>query len=171
MTYQPGDIGFARTKGLMGRAIRWGEQWHFRGGDAFNHAFVLHHRDPISGEWIVVQAEAEGVTCRRTLAEVAPGGSFEIRRPPQPFNVAHALDWLDGEVGDHYGWLTIGCLVFDITSPDWFPAVRRANSWICSAVTAEYLRVGGWLHRYGDIYIVNPAQLAEDTKGFEVVTA
>lgn len=120
--------------------------------------------------WTVVQAEACGVTGTRptgtawnarTLAQVAPGGWVRIIRPPAAVEPSETLQFARGEVGAHYGFLTIASTGLEIFTPDWLHVpIRRPGTWICSALGAEALRYGGWYHRWPDIYAVTPAQLA-----------
>ena len=58
-----------------------------------------------------------------------------------------------------YSLGSILSIAFDIITPNWFPEVRRDNTWICSALVGEALRFGGWLHCWGSVYCVTPAQL------------
>ena len=157
MDIQPGDIGFAKTNGIMGRAIRFGEELRWHRGSIWNHAFIVDRIE--DGVVYVIQAEAAGVTSDKTLDSVAPKGVYVTMRPPQSVDVESLLAFARQEVGSHYGWLSIASAILDILTPGWFPSFRRGNSWICSAITAEALRAGGWLHRWSDIYVVTPAQL------------
>jgi hypothetical protein len=69
------------------------------------------------------------------------------------------LKFAEHQVGDHYSFLTILSIALDIATPNWFPAFRRSGTWICSALAGESLRAGGWIHDWGDVYTVTPAQL------------
>lgn len=155
--WQAGDIVFAHSTGIIGRAIRLGERLRFHKDAIWNHCAILDRSE--NGIWFVIQAEAAGVTNNKTLDSVAPYGNIAIVPPPENVNVAKLLMFARAQVGSAYGFTTIATLVFDILTPNWFPLVRRKNSWICSAVTAESLRFGGWLRNWDDIYIVTPAQL------------
>jgi len=104
----------------------------------------------------VVQAEPRGVTRDKTLASV---GEYTLVAPPAGTDTAKMLAFATAQVGKRYSFLSILSIVVDILTPNWFPAVRRADTWICSALVAESLRSGGWLHNWGDVYIVTPAQL------------
>lgn len=123
----------------------------------------------MTSTWTVIQAEACGVTGTRPdgsgwdarpLSSVAPGGWTALVRPPGGVEAARTLGFARGEVGAHYGFLTIASVGFDILTPPWlrFP-LRRPNTWICSALAAEALRFGGWYCRWPDIYQVTPAEL------------
>jgi hypothetical protein len=74
-------------------------------------------------------------------------------------DISTLLAFAYAQVGDDYSFMSIGSAIFDIASPNWFPSLRMPNTWICSALVAEALRSGGWLHEWGDIYCVTPAQL------------
>ena len=112
-----------------------------------------------NGVAYIIQAEARGVTNDKTLESVSPGGTYTLVEPPTHVDRNAMLEFARNEVGSKYGWLSILSAVFDIVTPDWLPSVRRDDSWICSAVTAEALRTGGWVYRWPDIYCVTPAQL------------
>jgi len=106
----------------------------------------------------VIQAEARGVTSVRTLAEVCPGGHYVLVKSPSKVSNARTLAFARNEVGSKYGFFTIASIVLNLLSPEWM-TFRWTNSWICSAVSAEALRFGGWLQRWPDIYQVTPQQL------------
>jgi len=158
MTPTPGTLVFAHTTGILGRAIRFGQRMRYRGTASFyNHVAIV---DRVDGEQVfVIQAEARGVTNDKTLDSVAPGGAFTLITPPPHVNVDRLLEFARGEVGSGYGWLSILSASFDIATPDWLPSIRRDGSWICSAISAEALRAGGWIRRWPDVYCVTPAQL------------
>lgn len=119
--------------------------------------------------WTVVQAEACGVTGTRptgtawnarTLAQVAPGGWVRIIRPPAAVTPSRTLQFARGEVGAHYGFLTIASTGLEIVTPDWLHVpIRRPGTWICSALGAEALRYGGWYHRWETIYEPWPSEV------------
>ena len=150
----PGDIVFAHSNGLMGRAIRFGEMLRWRKGSHWNHACVISRVDQ-DGTAYVIQAELKGVS-EATLDSV---GDYVVLEPPHGVNRNKVLAFTKMQVGSKYGILSILSIVFDIISPDWFPSLRMPNTWICSAVTGEALRYGGWLHDWNDIYCTTPSQL------------
>ena len=152
MEPRPGDIAFAHSNGVMGRVIRFGEFLRWKRGSHWNHVAVVDRI--VDGVAYVIQAEAHGVTCDKPLSSV---GDYELMR--LDIDVDKALEFARAQVGSRYGWLSIVSIAFDIITPDWAPAVRRRNTWVCSALVGETLRVGGWLTNWGDIYIVTPAQL------------
>ena len=174
---QPGDLVFAHGVGPISRAIRVAEwlqwlrhalsvlvrtgKWSPRDkGHHFNHVAIV---DEIDGDTIyVIQAEAHGVTGkgfhRRTLSEVSPGGSYEIVKAPSKTSRARILAFARAEVGSAYGFFSIASEVFNTVTPEWL-TFRWTDSWICSALAAESLRYGGWLHKWPDIYQVTPAEL------------
>lgn len=153
-----GDIGFARTKGLMGHLIRIGEYVKFRSCD-FNHTFVVVGTGQTYDAVWVVQAELRGVTLRR-LSELLPDASeIHFLAPPPEAKPLKVAEFALAQLGDPYGVLTIACIALDIITPDTFVAFRREGSWICSALSAEALRYAGWYFDFGDIYIVTPTAL------------
>jgi hypothetical protein len=176
-TILPGDLIFAHGVGAISRSIRIAEwlQWFrfalvffFRSGTwpsrdegtRFNHVAVV---DEIDGDTVyVIQAEAHGVTGkgfhRRTLDQVSPGGTYEVVQPPSTTSRVRILAFARAQVGTPYGFFTILSEVCNTVSPQWM-TFRWTNSWICSALAAESLRFGGWLHNWPDIYQVTPSEL------------
>lgn len=153
-----GDIGFARTKGFMGRLIRLGEWLKFRSCD-FNHTFVVVSTGLSYNDTWIVQAELRGVSLRR-LSEILPDASeIHIIHPPKGVDGLKVAEFALRQLGDPYGLVTILCIALDITTPDWFLEFRRNWSWICSALTGESLRYAGWLFDFKDIYTVTPTEL------------
>lgn len=152
-----GDIGFARTKGLLGRLIRLGEHLRFHRGSQFNHMFVVDRQE--DGVWYIIQATLRGVTDSARLVDVAPGGTFLTMGPPYGADRDRLLAWCRRRVGQHYGYLTIAAIALDVVTWDWVPSLRgaRKDSWICSALACEGLRFAGWDHDWPDIYSVTPA--------------
>lgn len=155
-TYQPGDLVFCHGRGFVAGAIRLAERLRFRGGDFYNHVAVLMERDGV--DWRVVQAEGRGVTSSGFLSHLAPGGKYVVVPPPAGIDRAQVLAFAQAQVGERYGFLTIASIVATLLSPK-FVNVMLPYTWICSALAAESLRAGGWLHNWGDIYQVSPAQL------------
>lgn len=159
---QVGDLVFAHSPGLMGRAIRLGERIKkpWRKGSRWNHVAIVDLIDR-DGKVYVIQAEAKGVTNHRTLEQVAPGGELQlVANNMATDDVAQMMLFARGEVGAKYGWLTILAIVVAILTPDWF-TFRRPGTWICSALVAESLRCGAAIVRWPDIYEVTPAQVWE----------
>lgn len=153
-----GDVGFARTKGIMGRLIRAGEWLKFRICD-FNHTFVVVGTGETAEDTWIVQAELRGVSLRR-LSEILPAAEeIWYVSPPKEANPLKVAEFSLRQLGAPYGLLTIGCISIDILTPDWFISFRRNGSWICSALTAESLRYAGWLADFDDIYIITPTGL------------
>ena len=160
MKPQAGDIGFARTTGIMGRLIRLGEWLSFRRGSKWNHEFVVSDKVDTDGVPFVIQATLRGVTDTARLDEVAIGGDYVLVSPPDAVDRHELLAFLKAQVGIRYGFWTILAISLDIVTWQWFPAFRgaRKQSWICSALVNEAMRFAGWLHPWIDIYTVTPAQ-------------
>ena len=150
----PGDICFAHSNGLMGRAIRFAEFLRWRKGSHWNHACVISRVDQ-DGTAYVIQAQLIGVA----EARLDSVGEYVIIEPPRGVNRNKVLAFTKAQVGSKYGILSSISIVFDIISPDWFPSLRMPRTWICSAVTGEALRYGGWLHNWDDLYCITPSQL------------
>jgi hypothetical protein len=155
---QAGDVGFAHTKGMMGKLIRLGETFRFKKWSAWNHEFVVDR--VVDGVPYIIQATLRGVTDSAPLADVAPGGRYTTMAPPDGVDRHEFLVFCRSQVGMHYSLGTILAIAIDIVTWDWFPAFRGARkpSWICSALVNEGLRYGGWLHQWRDIYSMTPAE-------------
>jgi hypothetical protein len=160
---QAGDIGFAHSNGIMARAIRLGERLRWGEKPSYwNHAFIV---DKV---WItadndvvitIIQAEPHGVTNDKLIESV---GDYILVEPQPNHSRNDILNFAREQVGSRYGFLSIVSVALDIASPNWWPAFRRRSTWICSALVAESLRYAGFLHNWGDIYTVTPAQLFKE---------
>ena len=151
-----GDIVFAHSNGLMGRAIRLGERLRWRRGSKWNHVAIVSsvHDDIV----FITQAEPRGVTNDKQLHTV---GEYILITPPANISKTNMVKFATEQVGKPYSFLSIASIVLDILSPNWFPAFRRHSTWICSSLVGESLRFGGYLHEWDDIYTVTPSQLYE----------
>lgn len=154
MAPQVGDIVFAHSSGMMGKAIRFGERLQFKRGSFYNHVCIVDRI--VDGVAYVVQAEPRGVTNDKTLESV---GTVTLITPPAHVDVEKMLTFARAQVGSKYGFMSIVSIVVDVISWDWFPAMRARGTWICSALTAESLRYGGWFHNWPDIYIPKPSDV------------
>lgn len=152
MTPTPGDIVFAHSNGIIGRLIRLAERLRWKRGSHWNHACVISRVDE-NGTAYVIQADIRGVN----EARLDSVGEYVLIAPP--CNRDKVLEFTKLQVGSGYGIGTILSIAIDVITPEWFPAIRRDDTWICSAVTAEALRYAGWLQPWGDIYTVTPSQL------------
>lgn len=150
-TLVPGDVVFAHSNGIMGRAIRFAEKLRWSRGSHWNHVAVISRIE--DGVAYVIQADLRGVN----EARLDTIGEFTVVETS--VNPAEVLEFMESQLGSGYGIGSIVSIVFDIISPNWFPEFRRDNTWICSALVAEALRYAGWLHPWGSIYTVTPAQL------------
>ncbi len=153
---KPGDLVFCHSTGIISRAIRLAERLRWRGGAAYNHVAVLDEKR-LDG-WTVIQAEARGVTRGAKLASVAPGGSYVVLAAPAGTDRTAVLAFARAQVGRRYGFLTIASALVTILLPS-FLDVMLPDTWICSALTAESWRCGGWVHNWPDLYQVSPAEL------------
>lgn len=153
---QPGWIVFAHSNGLAGRLIRLGEWLRWRRGAYWNHVAILSECE---GEWRVIQADIRGVN----EAPLDSIGKYQMFPPPQGCDPTAVLQFAQEavRVKSKYGLLSILSIAVDILTPNWFPEIRRDNTYICSALVGEALRFGGWLHTWGSVYTVTPSQLWE----------
>jgi hypothetical protein len=123
-------------------------------------------QDPRLNTWKLVQARGQGVTKDGTLADIETGGWVVLIRPPASVEPSRTLAFARSQVGDRYGFWTIASIIIDILTPKWFHTpFRRPGTWICSALGAEALRFGGWLHQWPDIYQVDPADAMQALLG------
>jgi hypothetical protein len=162
---------FCHSGSFLGRAIRWAERVRRDGeasGAAYNHVAWIDHWDQEVGDWIVGEADSRGVTCDQTLYSLAgaTGHYTVLRVSPYDVDIEESLDFWRAQIGRKYGYVTIASIFFTLFTPK-FLNVMLPDTWICSAVAAEGLRAGGWLHNWSDIYQVSPAELwlALDTEG------
>ena len=158
--YSVGDVIFAHAKkDFIGRAIQLAERLRWNGGARWNHAAIITDVDKVAGKIQIVQAESRGVTCKwfNSPGDIAPNGQVLVIRRRQP-DYLKSVEFAKAQVSDPYGYLTILSIAVNIVAP-WFLTVRKPGTWICSALVAESLRAGGWLHDWQDIYMVSPAQL------------
>jgi len=158
-----GDLVFAHSKGIIAKAIRFGE-W-LRGGErrkgsTWNHVAVLSHQ--VDGIWYVIQAEAKGVSNDKCLSSVAPGGHYEV--VPLPAGADRGLfnEFVKSQVGSKYGYVSIASCVVDILLPDSI-CLRRSKTWICSGLAAAGLMYAGWEGAQewakADIYTTMPSEV------------
>ena len=155
-TALPGDLIFCRGSGIVSRAIRLAERIRWRAGSKWNHVAVLEAKS-LAG-WTVVQAGGRGVTST-PLSAMAPGGGYVVVPAPETCR-EDVVAFARAQVGSQYGYLTIASIVVTLLSPN-FVNVMLPNTWICSALAAESLRAGGWVHNWPDVYQVSPAALSE----------
>ena len=158
-----GDLVFCHNTDIVGRAIRWGEWLRFRKGAYYNHVATVDVPVPGGGltgnDWFVIEALGSGVTNLRRLSTiVSPGGTYTIVPAPDGVDTAKQMEFLHAQAGYQYGFLTIASIITTFILPR-FINVMLPNTWICSALGAEGLRAGGWIHCWPDLYQVNPAQL------------
>lgn len=160
-----GMLVYCHSSGVIGSAIRLVQHLANDVDYQWNHVAILDKK--VGNRWYVIQAEAHGVTGTRSdgteylsrpLSTVAGDGYYEVREVPDGVDPAKVLEFARSQVGEHYGFITIASIVTSLLTPK-FINVMLSNTWICSALTAEALRFGGWLHSWGDIYQVRPAQL------------
>lgn len=166
MTVQAGDIGFARTTGVMGWLIRVGTWLRLRKA-RFNHMFAVDDQVDTDGTPFVIQATMRGVINTARLDEVAPGGTIVTMTPPSVVDRARFLEFLHAQVGQEYGFITDVAMALDIVTWNWIPSFRGARkpSWQCAALVCEGMRFGGWLHDWVDIYSILPDE------GYDAVVA
>jgi hypothetical protein len=149
-----GDLVFFDSSGKVSWVIKLAQRikWH---GDK-NHVAWLDHQDE-HGQWFIGQAEGSGVTIDKPLVL---GPNDVIVRPPASVGRGRMLQFLRAQASSKYGFLTDVSILITMLSPG-FVNVMRGGTWICSAVVAEGLRFGGWLHNWPDIYQVAPDPLWE----------
>jgi len=156
-----GDIVLCHSKGIIGAAIRFAERHDEASKYAkWNHVAILDRQE--NGVWYIIQAEAKGVTNDKTLDSVAPGGVYEVISLPASVNRDKFLEFARSQVGATYGYLSILSCAVDLVLPDTI-CLRKADTWICSALVAGSLLFGGFpgACKWPDLYTVTPAQVAQ----------
>jgi hypothetical protein len=161
MEYRPGQIGFCHSTNIFGKAIRFGERLRFRHGDFWNHVFIISDEIDSTGEPLIIQAISKGVDGSKPLSQVAPGGKYQVIELPAGVDSAKVLAFAKSQVGSGYGYISIASIVLQILLPRWLPmlTLRSKSTWICSALSAESARAGGWVHDWPDVYNVVPSEL------------
>lgn len=152
---QPGDIGVAHSKGIIGRLIRLAT--HSR----WNHVFVVVDvpANPTPQAVTVIQAEAHGVLTSR-LSDVAPHGYYAILPCPPGVDRTKVVAEAKALRRTKYAFVSIASIAFNLVPWPIRLDVREDSTLICSAVGAFALLAGGWLQQFPDMYTVTPAQLA-----------
>ena len=158
--WKAGDLVFAHSTGVIGKAIRFAERIRGKGGDNWNHVAVLSKQ--VDGVWYIVQAEAKGVTNDKTLDSVAPGGSYKVVPLPLEVDRYSFVIFIWSQVGARYGFLSILSCALDIIIPDAI-CLRQAKTWICSGLVATGLLAGDyppaeeWARK--DLYTTMPSEI------------
>ena len=151
---QAGDIGFVHGTSLIDKSITLAQWLRFRRGHEYSHVFTLDQQ--VGDDWTIIEARQHGVVNTRKLSELPP----HIIVPSPLANPDVQLQFLHQQVGKRYGFFTIASIITTLLMPK-FINVMLPDTWICSALAAEGLRCGGYLHNWPDIYQVTPAQLYE----------
>ncbi len=150
-----GVIGFAHTDNIFGRAIRFAER---RDGEEgyWNHVFASRDGELDSP---VIQAEIHGVTDDKPLNTV---GEYTLVALPETADPDRFFSFLDAQVGDHYGFLSITSDAFGLYLPE-DVCYRQAGTWVCSGLIAGALWYAGWPPAMciPDLYSVRPSWLAK----------
>jgi len=167
-----GDIVICTSSGLIGAGIRWVQhrsRKHYLippidGRDKwwqYNHIAVINEQQA-DGKFTIFQAEARGVTDYRLLDTVAPGGTYQVIPLPDCVDRDKFLELLRGQVGKHYGYMSILSCFVDLILPDKI-CLRQSDTWNCSGLVAGALWYGGFpgAYTWPDLYTVVPAEIAE----------
>ena len=105
---RPGYVGFSKSNGFMGKAIRFGEIISGGRGEV-NHMFIVDHVD---GEnYRTIQAQMKGVTQGELL-----DGEYVILKPPRTVSLTRVSLFARKQVGLEYGIFTILAIAIDIVS-------------------------------------------------------
>ena len=159
---QAGDVVLCHSRGLIAASIRFAQR-HDKPNQfsKWNHVAVLSHQDS-NGDWVVIQAEAHGVTNTHTLDSVAPGGTFQVVPLPANVNRELFLQFLNAQVGLDYGFLSIASCAVDMFIWDVI-CFRKNGTWICSGLVAVALLHAGFKPAlyWTDLYTTTPAEIGE----------
>ena len=163
-TIEPGDLVFCNGRGVVAWSIRGAERlsrdWdRARGheGTRFNHVAIVDRQLP-DGDWALIQALQVGVVVDRDESPSRLSEHRHFRVVSCPGDRERTLTFARAQEGHRYGFVTILSFVITLFTPR-FINVMLPRTWICSALAAESLRYGAWLHDWPDIYQVSPAQL------------
>ena len=156
---KPGDLVICRSKGIIGASIRFAQRRAKRVDWEWNHVAVLSEQNE-KGEWLIIQAEAKGVTDDKTLESVAPGGTYKVVELPPLVNRGKFLEFVRSQVGSRYGFLTIFSCALDMALPDSI-CLRQSKTWICSGLVAGGFWFAGFpkVLEWPDLYTVTPADI------------
>jgi Permuted papain-like amidase enzyme, YaeF/YiiX, C92 family len=155
-----GDTGYAKTNGFLGLLIRVGERLKWRKGEV-NHAFIVVTEGDSYDEVWIIQATLKGVVKSRLSELIASAQVVEIYGQPEGVYAERVAVFAEKQIGKPYGILSDLCIALDILTPDWFIEFRRNWTWICSAMSGEAMRFGGWYLDVADIYCLTPQQLKD----------
>ena len=148
---------FAHTSGTMGKLIRMGERLRWKeSASHWNHACVVSR--VFKGVPYVIEATLKGVV----ESPLSKYEDYVLVSPPTGVDTTKLVEFQKAQLKESYGILSIFAIAIDLLDGNWMPDLRRSGTWICSALTAEGLRVAGWFtpeSNWGDIYTVTPAQL------------
>ena len=138
----PGDMIFARTKGLYGAVIRFGQALRWWRGRDWNHMAIIDSIDEAGNITILEMARRCDVL---PLEDVAPGGRLKFAPAPPDVDIERALTYARSRIGTKYGVLTIFAIAFNIVTPKFVRLnFRRDDTLICSALVARAYEHGGW---------------------------
>jgi hypothetical protein len=158
---EAGDIILCHSKGIIGASIRFAQRRvkSETKNAKWNHVAVLKEKQ--GDDWVIIQAEAAGVTDNKMLSSVAPGGMYQVVPLPPQVNRADFLNFLHTQISKKYGWLTIVSCALDMFLPDSI-CLRRNGTWICSGLVAGALWFCGYAKAcdWQDLYTVTPAEIA-----------
>lgn len=159
-----GDLVFCCGHGVVAWGIRtaqrlrrdWGNATE-RYGDQYDHVAIVD-RQLTDGDWTLVQALTHGVVEDRVGQPSRLSHYERYVVVANPADRERTLQFARSQIGYKYGFLTVMSFIFTLLSPRFFN-IMLPRTWICSALAAESLRYGAWLHDWPDIYQVSPAQL------------
>ncbi len=164
VTIEPGDLIFCNGRGLVAWSIRAAERlsrdWDRALGHPqtrFNHVAIADH-ELDDGDWALIQALGSGVKVDRDSGPSRLSQLHHYSVVACPADRQLTLEFARAQEGRRYGFVSIISFVITMFSPS-FVNVMVPHTWICSALAAESLRYGAWLHDWPDIYQVTPAQL------------
>lgn len=161
---EPGDLIFCYGRGAVAWGIRMAERfrrdWNDAteaAGDRFDHVAIVDRQLP-DGDWSLIQALSNGVVADSPSAPSRLSHYDRYVAVKCPGDGARTVAFATAQVGAKYGFVTIASILVTLLTPR-FLNVMLPGTWICSAVGAECLRFGGWLHNWPDLYDVSPAEL------------
>ena len=154
-------VFFHNSRDTVNRAIRIAERLRAHGRPWADHVAVVTGKR--NGQWLIIQAKSRGVQETTLDAEADLNGENWVSvAPPANLHPASIVAFARSQVGQHYGFLVLFSILFNIFTPRFIRVnFRRNATWICSALAAESWRAGGWIREWGDIYQTTPSQLQD----------
>ena len=156
-TVTAGSLILCHSPDIMGFMIRVGERIKWRRASNWNHVAIASETGTNP---LVIQATVRGVTGDKHLSDLE-GGQIAVVPPTTTMDPRYVVMFAQAQLKDGYAYFGLLGAAIDQLLPGFLRLqLGRESTWICSALAAESWRFGGWLHDWGSIYSVSPAEVA-----------